>query len=65
MGYEKHKASIYRKDNTYQLHVEGLGFIDPRQYVHNGFQVLQANSQELEALIAAGYESPRIRMRFS
>lgn len=38
--------------------------IHPDEYIQNGFRIIDADRRELEGLVAGGYESRRIMMRF-
>lgn len=65
LGYKEYDASIVQDTKAkYRLNVKSIGQVAPAEYVRNGFRVIQAKASELEALIAGGYESKRLRMRF-
>ena len=65
MGYREYEASLVQnfKGKCF-VYVEGIGQLSPMEYVRHGFRVMQAKTSELEALVAAGYESRRLLMRF-
>ena len=65
LGYREYQASLARNPKgKYFLNVENIGELPPAEYVRHGFRVLEAKNSELEALIAGGYESKRLLMRF-
>ena len=43
---------------------EGYGLITPDDYTRHGFRIIEASRDELEGMVAGGYESPRVHLRF-
>ncbi len=64
LGYRQFEASFQRREGKLHLNIEGIGPLSPSDYIKNGFRVLRASTEELQALVQGGYESRATLLRF-
>ncbi|MBX7058086.1 MAG: hypothetical protein K1X75_08455 [Leptospirales bacterium] len=64
LGYRQFDAQFRRHNGKLVLSVEDIGPISPSDYIKNGFRVLRASTEELQALVQGGYESRTALLRF-
>ena len=65
LGYKEFDAQLIKKNERFLLKIAELGEIDRQEYIRHGFRVIEAETKELKALVAIGFEKKSIFSRFS
>jgi hypothetical protein len=64
LGYREWDASMVKNGADWRLVLESIGPVGPVDYMKNGFRIVEASREEIEALIAGGYENRRALLRY-